>query len=96
MSDAWEILVGHSTAGDAWERLGSLTTASCETVTHICETVTHAYESGTFNMVDAGVTFNIGASVVTFNTVEIATIDFEAASGSIEFDGTGILEVKSC
>lgn len=25
MSDAWEILVEHSTAGDAWERLNSIT-----------------------------------------------------------------------
>ncbi len=29
MSDAWEILVDHSTAGDAWERLNSITGGTC-------------------------------------------------------------------
>jgi hypothetical protein len=32
MSDAWEILVEHSAAGDAWERLNSLTGGTGETV----------------------------------------------------------------
>jgi hypothetical protein len=89
MSDAWEILVGHSTAGNAWERLGSIIAGNVETVTH-------AYELGTFTVVDAGATFNSEAGVVTFNIVETLSIDFETISGSIEFAGVGILEVKSC
>jgi len=87
MSDAWEILVEHSAAGDAWERLNSLTGGG---------TVTHAYEAGTFTVVEAGATFNAGASIVTFSIVETSSIDFETVSESIEFVGTGTLEVKSC
>jgi len=87
MSDAWEILVEHSTSGDAWERLNGLTGGGI---------VTHAYEAGTFTVVEAGATFNAGASIVTFNIVETSNIDFETVAGSIEFVGAGTLEVKSC
>jgi len=91
MSDAWEILVEHSTAGDAWERLNSLTGGTCvagQPITELAFTLSGVSQiTGTVLAPAVGST--IGATVVG-GTIKSGSLTNVVSVSQI----TGTIEVE--